>query len=201
MADQSADLFSCLPAEPPVNPSVLQDSEKAWTIRAATWPLNISRWLTDCDVNGWYGRTSPESCQLTKDGRLAPSSGHWSNSGMGMLTEHWTLSTLEFHSGAVASSLSHILETGDVPPQYFLSGTACRGILRRAEKRGKSLPTHLQTALIAGAQTAKAKDSSPRHSPEAHKQLEGGKRMTKTSSPIRSPATTPATTTTTTHTS
>lgn len=39
------------------------------------------------------------------------------------------------------------LETGDVPSRYFLSPMACRGILRRAEKRGKELPTTLRLAL------------------------------------------------------
>lgn len=68
---------------------------------------------------------------------------------MGSPTEFLTLNTSEFHSGAVASSLSDILETGDVPQRYFLSGTACRGILRRAEKRGKSLPPSLRAALEA----------------------------------------------------
>jgi hypothetical protein len=62
-------------------------------------------------------------------------------------TESLTLSTAEYHSVAVASSLSDILETGDVPQRYFLSAKACRGILRRAEKRGKKLPEQLRVAL------------------------------------------------------
>ncbi|KRB22946.1 hypothetical protein ASE05_16055 [Mesorhizobium sp. Root172] len=44
-------------------------------------------------------------------------------------------------------SLSDILETGDVPQRYFLSPKACKGILRRAEKRGKELPSQLRHAL------------------------------------------------------
>jgi hypothetical protein len=48
-------------------------------------------------------------------------------------------------------SLSDILETGDVPPQYYLSAKACRGILRRADKRGKELPPQLALALQAVA--------------------------------------------------
>jgi hypothetical protein len=68
---------------------------------------------------------------------------------MGSPTEFWTLSTSEFHSAAVACSLSDVLETGEVPERYFLSATACRGILRRAEKRGKSLPQQLHAALRA----------------------------------------------------
>jgi DNA (cytosine-5)-methyltransferase 1 len=43
--------------------------------------------------------------------------------------------------------LSQILETGPIPPKYFLSGKACAGILRRAERRGKELPIQLRQAL------------------------------------------------------
>ena len=46
----------------------------------------------------------------------------------------------------VESHLSQILE--DTPhPKYYLSAKACRGILRRAERRGKALPETLRTAL------------------------------------------------------
>jgi hypothetical protein len=41
------------------------------------------------------------------------------------------------------------LETGDVPQRFFLSATACQGILRRAEKRGKVLPEALERSLKA----------------------------------------------------
>ena len=45
-----------------------------------------------------------------------------------------------------ASSLWQILEAHP-PPKYFLSQRACRGILQRAEKRGKPLPPKLEWAL------------------------------------------------------
>jgi hypothetical protein len=102
--------------------------------------LEFLRLLREHGPDGWYGRTSPASCRVTTDGTLEPFSEGWGNSGMGSLTEFLTLSSLEFPSGAVASSLSDILETGDLPQRYFLSATACKGILRRAEKRGKTLP-------------------------------------------------------------
>jgi hypothetical protein len=72
---------------------------------------------------------------------------------MGSPTEFLTLNTLEFPSGAAVCSLSDVLETGEVPQRFFLSATACRGILRRAEKRGKDLPIQLHQALqaVAGA--------------------------------------------------
>lgn len=46
-----------------------------------------------------------------------------------------------------ASRLSQILEDSP-PPKYCLSARACEGILRRAEKRGKDLPTELKEALL-----------------------------------------------------
>ena len=57
----------------------------------------------------------------------------------------------ESRSGAVACSLSSILETGPIPQRFFLSKKACAGILRRAEKRGKELPAQLREALEAVA--------------------------------------------------
>jgi hypothetical protein len=111
--------------------------EAEWMTSAVSWPSSFSSFLIAHAPDGWCGRTSPASCRRTEDGTLAPSSEGWSNSGMGSPTESWTLSTSEFHSGAVASSLSDILETGDVPQRFYLSATACRGILRRAAKRGK----------------------------------------------------------------
>ena len=44
------------------------------------------------------------------------------------------------------SRLSQILEDS-APRKYYLSATACAGILRRAEKRGKDLPKELKAAL------------------------------------------------------
>jgi DNA (cytosine-5)-methyltransferase 1 len=41
----------------------------------------------------------------------------------------------------------------DVPSKYFLSPRAAAGILRRAEKRGRALPSHLLAALEAVART------------------------------------------------
>ncbi len=70
----------------------------------------------------------------------------------------WMLNTGESPSAAAESSLSQILQDS-VPPKYYLSRNACRGILRRAAKRGKALPEKLKQALeiqagqAAGAET------------------------------------------------
>jgi hypothetical protein len=77
---------------------------------------------------------------------------------MGSPTERLTLSTSEWPSDAAVCSLSDILETGALPPRFFLSAKACAGILRRAEKRGKKLPEQLQAALSAVAQEVDQKE-------------------------------------------
>ena len=62
------------------------------------------------------------------------------------LGQHGPLNTSECPKGAVGSSLSQIL-LASVPSKYYLSRTACLGILRRAEERGKPLPPQLELAL------------------------------------------------------
>ena len=142
---------------PPANLSRSQDLEAGWAMTVATSRLSILGLLTANGPDGWFGRMSPASCPQTEEGTLVPYSGAWQNSGMGSPTQFWTHSTLEFRSGAVASSLSDILETGDVPQRYYLSATACKGILRRAAKRGKALPGALLAALqsVVGMESPK----------------------------------------------
>ena len=141
--------------ELPVSPSQSQDSERDWMTRVATSCSPLAPLLNATAPSGWFGRTSPESCLPMEDEILVPSSECWQNSGMGSPTEFWTLSTSEWPSDAVVCSLSDILEIGNVPQRFFLSATACQGILRRADKRGKELPEALRLALqqVAGPQT------------------------------------------------
>lgn len=56
------------------------------------------------------------------------------------------LNTSACPKGAIESSLLQILQA-TVPSKYYLSRTACRGILRRAKERGKPLPPQLELAL------------------------------------------------------
>jgi len=137
--------------ERPAKVSASPDCAAGSKMIVATFPLNIAVWLNGFAPAGWSGRTSPASCHRMEDGILVPSSGRWANSGMGSPTEFLTLSSSEFPSAGDASSLSDILETGDLQPKYFLSPKACAGILRRAAKRGKVLPPQLARALQAAA--------------------------------------------------
>lgn len=70
-----------------------------------------------------------------------------------------TLNTSECPSAVVESSLSQILQD-TVPSKYYLSPTACMGILRRAEERGKDLPTALAAALRLQAGIQRPEDNN-----------------------------------------
>ena len=60
--------------------------------------------------------------------------------------ESMTLNFGEYPSEERGSTLSQILQA-NVPEKYYLSPKACRGILNRAERRGKRLPEMLKEAL------------------------------------------------------
>lgn len=130
------------------------DDERDWMIHVVTWPSNFFSLLADSAPVGWFGRTSPEFLATTPERLSPPSSGSWSNAGMASPTESSTLSLRESPRDAVASSLSAILETGDHLSRYFLSARACKGILARAEKQGRRLPSLLESALRRRTETA-----------------------------------------------
>jgi hypothetical protein len=98
---------------------------------------------------------------LFSDTGWAPLSGSWPASGMAWRGECWTLSTSESPSDAVASSLSDVLETGPHLSKYCLSPKAAEGILRRAERRGRALPSSLRSALEAVAAADRTTTTRP----------------------------------------
>ena len=79
------------------------------------------------------------------------SSRDWLNSGTAWRGEFSTQNTSEAPSDAVESSLLEVLET-EVSPRYLLSPKACEGIMRRATRRGKTLPPALEKALLQGCE-------------------------------------------------
>ena len=169
-------------------PIILRRSVSAWMIRAATWPSNILLLLAASGRAGSFGKMSPASFPLEAamppaeparqmdlmteemkrlpQATSRPSSPTFGNAGMGSPTEFLTLNMCEFpvtngpfHSDAGVCSLSDILETGDLPQRFYLSQTACRGILRRAGKRGKALPEPLARALDVVAATSMTQET------------------------------------------
>ena len=123
------------------------------------------------DLDIWSGKTFPEHSAVTK-GRTSESSSKKSQKSKIKMplfldlrttngeqadayweTDGASLGEFSMHSfgespkEGVESLLSQILE--DNPhPKYYLSETACLGIITRANRRGKKLPIMLETALI-----------------------------------------------------
>lgn len=107
---------------------------------------------------GFSLRTFPDFFPPTVD-EISPSySRRWPSSGFTTSPgECWIADTSECpNEGAVSSSLPDVLED-DVPQRFYLSPRAAAGILRRAEKRGRELPSALAKALSA-LSTGKAEE-------------------------------------------
>jgi hypothetical protein len=125
----------------------------------------LCEWLDGLERDGLLSKTYPDYSAVSRGLTLPLWLGHWLDASSAFPTKGgeksallpaltgwssgacWMRNGLEFRNGAAVCSLSEILETGTVDPQFFLSATACRGILRRAEKRGKALPEQLRLAL------------------------------------------------------
>ena len=125
----------------------LPDAARDWLESDQDFGSSSIAFLQSLGHDGLLSRTSL-ACYPHQEGQTLPSSFEgWSNSGMACAGGYSTLSMPEYHSDAAVCSLSDILET-DVPRKYYLSAKAARGILRRAEKRGRELPELLRRALI-----------------------------------------------------
>ena len=123
-------------------------------------------------LDSQFGKTSPELSAATEEKTSTQCSKRSAPSvkktlmfldlrpGMGgnLLGAYWemdtvlpgvstTLNTGEFPNAVRESTLSQILQL-NAPEKYCLSPTACAGIIRRAEKRGKQLPDMLKEALM-----------------------------------------------------
>lgn len=154
--------------ERPVRASPSRDYGKDLLTRAATSCSPILPSLSAIAPRGWSGKTSPEHCQWTEGKPFPRSSGGWQNSGIMRPGECLTLSLSEWTAlegqslkDEGVSSLSDILVTGDVPQRYFLSAKACAGILRRAARRGKTLPVLLARALQAVVEAQERAPTKP----------------------------------------
>ena len=132
------------------------EKEADWTTNAADWPGTLCELFQNVARAGSSGKTCPELCQLTKDGTSGRSSGRWTNAAIISHGVSLTLNFSERPNDAVESSLSDILETGDIPQRYYLSAKACTGILRRDGKRGE--------LTLVSRETGRKLSTTERHS-------------------------------------
>ena len=90
---------------------------------------------------------------------LEPLCGSWPESVTMVRSVVWIHNTTDWLSvaeGSSVCSLASILEP-QVDRKYYLSARACAGILRRAKKRGKTVPAPLMRALEAVTKTTPTK--------------------------------------------
>ncbi len=146
-------------AAPPARTSPSPETAPGSPGTAPASSSNTHESLALFDPDGFSGRTYPVRSLATAVGTSESSLERWPTSGTAWPGGFSTAVTSECRSDAAACSssepsLTEILEPPQsVPARYSLSGRAARGILRRAEKRGRSLPSHLSAALEAVART------------------------------------------------
>ena len=142
----------------------LPESARAWLESGQDFGSSSIELLTSLGRSGLLSKTSLAFYPATEEPTSLSSFAGWSNAGMASPGGYSTLSISEWPSAAAVCSLSEVLET-DVAPKYFLSAKACSGILRRAERRGKALPTTLLQALqqVGGepSEQERAEDKTP----------------------------------------
>lgn len=130
------DFFS-MPCELPIGQTLDGYSLKtSLECSAATQGATLLPWLEK-----WLGASLPYRETAGEMPELLSAQGGSSNGQL------WMRNITDWHKDANVCSLSEILETGPIAHRYFLSPTACKGILRRADKRGKELPIALHQAL------------------------------------------------------
>lgn len=154
----------CSQEEPPARISASQEGEPASLM--ATGPACSSSspgspMTLFGQQDGCCLRTYPDSFPQTP-AEISPSfSRRWPTSGFTTSPgECWTAATSECpNDGDASSSLPDVLlET--VPERFYLSPRAAAGILRRAQKRGRTLPQPLHQALTDLASAHEDDDST-----------------------------------------
>lgn len=116
------------------------------------------------DPAGYSSRTFQGSSPRTMVGTSESCLERWPTSGTAWATGFSTHVSSECRSdeeGCTSSepSLTAILEEPqNVPDKYSLSARAATGILRRAQRRGRTLPEHLVAALGAVASATTSSD-------------------------------------------
>lgn len=92
-------------------------------------------------------RTSQAFFPATADETSESLFERWPNSGMVWDGVYLTAKTSASPNPDEEYSLLDVIETGEVPPRYFLSPNAAEGILRRVEQAGRRLFPPLRNAL------------------------------------------------------
>jgi len=130
----------------PAKTSVLQVSEPDSLESGASSPSPSLTLWPDISQPGFSWKMYRDSSPPTQVETLGLSSVKWANSGTGGPTGYWMHAISESPNVVVESTLSEVLEP-TAPLRFYLTARAAEGILRRANRRGRSLPTALRMVL------------------------------------------------------
>ncbi len=92
-------------------------------------------------------RTFQASSLVTEEETSESSFERWPTSGMVWDGACLTAGISESPSHVKESTLSAVIETGEVPERYFLSPNAAKGMIRRTDRMGRNLFPPLRKAL------------------------------------------------------
>lgn len=130
MQSMQLDMFE-VPNQPSSSGKMFREFLTQPTTHSDAFWRNLPANLVNCNRQGEDGRTLVVC--------MAPSEQSHGGS--------WMPNISAWPNDAAVCLLSQVLEKGSIHPRFFLSSTACAGILRRADKRGKELPPMLKAAL------------------------------------------------------
>ena len=156
----------------PVKTYPLQGSERDSLAKepASSGMHSLSQRMSKHDGSSW--RMSPDYSRQIRDAISEQSRLHWPTQGMCIWNGACLIrSSSESPNVAVESSLSQVLQT-QTDARYLLSEKAASGILRRSERRGRTLPPILREALLSA--TRKDLMPSPADQLGPRSEAEGG---------------------------
>ena len=160
--NQTVAIFSAAVSPAKTSPSPGNDEDSQVDALACSLSSPESRTLFN--PAGFSSRTFPVSSLAKAVGTSESCLERWPTSGTAWPGGFSTAVTSECRSGedgcsSLEPALTEILEPPQsVPARYSLSARAARGILRRADKRGRTLPAHLWAALQAVATESEKKN-------------------------------------------
>ena len=144
--------FGASPLGCPVKMSASPGNARALKASVLASFTSLRAACVNFDPVGLSSKMFPDFSLATKGETLRKSSGFsWCSAGMGFRGACSTAAISAWPNAAKECFLSDVLEP-HVPLRFFLSPRTAAGILRRAEKRGRILPSRLQQALTTLAQ-------------------------------------------------
>ena len=134
----------------PAKTSPWLEHVRDWLANGARFGLNTYGWSEKHGQLGSLSKTSLVFYLRSKVRTWRSSSQVLPNAGTVWHGACWTANFSESPNADAVCTLSAILEA-HAPSKYSLSQRAATGLLRRAERRGKTLPTPLAAALLCVA--------------------------------------------------